>query len=111
MNSPLSNVILSKSFPLNVSRSKYVIIGVEKNPNRLEWIPTIHFVSQFWLRVSLTSKEWNEFKKIFNNLEIYFADKNYISDSIKISENCSILLSTAHNKKSIIIEKYCKYNI
>lgn len=106
MNCVLPDVIFTRSFPLNASKLKFAIVGMQLFDGK--WKPSVNLVSQFWFGITMTSEEWTELLKLFEHIRRYLAGETMHTNPIKISAYCTINFSTAHNQSVIIIEKQGK---
>ena len=110
MLSVVSDVVLSRVLPLNNSKSKFAVIGLEKvkcDGKSDIWQPSIKLLGQFWTGVSLSIEEWRNLKASFEKIENYF-NTGYSKGPIKLSDKMEVTFTANHQNYGITITKKSK---
>lgn len=102
MNSVFEDLIASRMYPLNKSKSKFGVVGLTKQSDKI-WTPCVRIVGQFWKGVSLTSEEWTNLVQNKDRLLKYYDGEN-VGDEISLSPFTSVETREAFGSRTVVFK-------
>lgn len=102
MNSVINSGILNRVYPLNKSRSKFIVPGMWMHNGK--WQTYVCILGPFWSGIRLTPIEFENLISNENEIKKYFEDGSRPDDDLGLSAKAYITLSEICGNKSIILE-------